>query len=544
MNFKIPRHLLYTTAAEPWQFDTVVIGSGVAGLMCAFKLSTHMRVALITKERLVDSNSFYAQGGLAISMGNNDSPELWLKDTMLAGAGLSRQDAVKKIISMTPQVIKDLESMGISFDIDEEGRYLLGREAYHTVRRILHAGGDQTGRMISQAMCAQIQNSSSAVIFEESFAVDILTDDNGSVCGVTAIVDDCDAVFSAPNVVVATGGCGQAYFFTSNPQVATGDGIAMAMRAGATLVDMEFMQFHPTICFAIPGQPFLVTEAVRGEGAKLVNSNSERFMPNYHEMAEIAPRDVVSKACFQEMKKTGSEWVYLDTTIFDVGFFSKRFPTVYNKCMKAGFDPTNQPIPVSPGAHYMMGGVEADLECKTSIPGLYACGEAASNGMHGANRLASNSIPEGLVTGVVAANTILESKRTRTQPVMPQPVESKHDLPITRTHLRIQNWENIGIARNGVDLEKHFNSILPCLECSPKNSLGMLELANLYQISASITASALARNESRGAHYRTDIDAQNKDWAQKRIHLKPKIDGNFVEVEAGTHPKESWSWIK
>lgn len=544
MNFKIPRHLLPTTATEPWQFDAVIIGSGVAGLMCAFKLSAYMKVALITKERLVDSNTFYAQGGLAISIAHNDSPQLWLKDTMLAGAGLSREEAVKKIISMTPQVIEDLESMGIRFDIDEEGRYMLGREAYHTVRRILHAGGDQTGRVISQAMCSQIQRSSSAVIFEESFAIDILTDDNGAVSGITAIVDDCDAVFLAPNVVVATGGCGQTHFFTSNPQVATGDGIAMALRAGATLVDMEFMQFHPTICFSIPGQPFLVTEAVRGEGAKLLNSNGERFMPKYHDMAEIAPRDVVSKACFQEMKETCSEWVYLDTTIFDVGFFSKRFPTVYNKCMKAGFDPTNQPIPVSPGAHYMMGGIEADLECRTSIPGLYACGEASSNGMHGANRLASNSIPEGLVTGVVAANSILATPGKKSLPVLPGKSTNINELPTSRTHLRLDNWENIGIARNGNDLEKHFSSLSHCLECSPKNTLGMLELANLFQVSATITASALERKESRGAHYRTDIKESSQEWSGKRVHLKSNLCGDCVEVSTGTHQKELWSWTE
>lgn len=543
MNFKIPRHLASNSSKEPWKFDAVVIGSGVAGLMCAIKLSTEMKVALVTKERLVDSNSFYAQGGMAVSMATNDSPELWLHDTMSAGAGLCRESAVRMIIDRTPEVIGDLEKMGISFDIDEEGRYMLGREAYHTVRRILHAGGDQTGRVISQTMCNRLQDSSSTVIFEESFAIDILTDSNGAVTGITAIVDDCDAIFSAPNVIIATGGCGQNYFYTSNPQVATGDGLAMALRAGATLVDMEFVQFHPTICFAIPGQPFLVTEAVRGEGAKLVNSNNERFMPAYHEMAEIAPRDIVSRACFDQMQKTGSEWVYLDSTIFDVGFFSKRFPTVYNKCMKAGFDPTTQPIPVSPGAHYMMGGIETDLNCKTTVKGLFACGEASCDSMHGANRLASNSIPEGLVTGIVAAKSVLESLNSSGNPLMPEnPKQS--NVSMGRTKMRIDNWDSIGIIRNGEKMSSHLDNLLPCLESGLSHSIGMLELANMYEISTAITVSALERLESRGAHYRSDMPNTDQEWGTKRVHLKPEFDGENVVVESGTHNKEEWSWTK
>jgi L-aspartate oxidase len=506
-------------------------------------LSRTMRVALITKERLVDSNSFYAQGGLAVSMSKNDSPSLWLNDTMSAGAGLCRKDAVKMIIDNTPKAISQLTDMGIMFDIDEEGRYLLGKEAYHTVRRILHAGGDQTGLVISQTMCNAIKNTTSAVIFEESYAVDILTDSNGEVAGLTAIVDDCDVVFSTANVVVATGGCGQTYFYTSNPQVATGDGIAMAMRAGATLVDMEFVQFHPTICFSIPGQPFLVTEAVRGEGAHLLNSNSERFMPKYHEMAEIAPRDIVSRACFDQMKKTGSEWVYLDTTIFDQGFFSKRFPTVYNKCMKAGFDPTVQPIPVSPGAHYLMGGIESDLECKTSVKGLFACGEACSNGMHGANRLASNSIPEGLVTGVIAAKSVLENQKKPKEPIMPGST-SQTSAAMTRTELRLENWNNVGITRNPDTMKIHMDRIQENLDHTLSHSIGMLELSNMFEISAAITASAIIRKESRGAQDRTDLPSQDENWGKLRVNLKPVIEGSQVRIETGTHDKEKWSWTK
>lgn len=544
MSFKIPRHITSSSASESWSYDAVVIGSGVAGLMCALKLAKHMKVALLTKERLVDSNSFYAQGGLAISMGNNDSPELWLKDTINAGAGLCRESAVQLVIDKTPGMIKELEDMGIWFDIDEEGRYLLGREAYHTVRRILHAGGDQTGRMISQTMCHQIQHMSSTVIFEESFATDILTDETGAVAGVSAIVDDADVIFSTSNVIIATGGCGQLYFYTSNPQVATGDGIAMAMRAGATLVDMEFVQFHPTICYAIPGQPFLVTEAVRGEGAKLINSNGERFMPKYHEMAEVAPRDIVSRACFEEMRKTGSEWVYLDTTIFDVGFFSKRFPTVYNKCMKAGFDPTTQPIPVSPGAHYLMGGIEADLDGRTSVKGLYACGEAASNGMHGANRLASNSIPEGLVTGMVCAKSVIADANKVGNMIFPDP-KTQTCLSMTRTQLRLENWKNVGIIRNGTDMTAHLaNLSRPCQQETKLHSIGMIELANMHCISLALTLSAQTRKESRGAQCRSDFTESDVEFGSQRVHIKSGKDGDSVVLTEGLHDKEKWSWTK
>ncbi|HOU08763.1 MAG TPA: L-aspartate oxidase [Caldisericia bacterium] len=539
---KIPRYIAGSSAKENWEFDAIVVGSGIAGVIATMRLSREMRVALITKERLVDSNSFYAQGGLAASLGEGDSIELWKSDTIKAGDGLCRESAVKMIEEQTPLIIEELNQMGVPFDLDNEGHFILGREAFHSVRRIIHAGGDQTGKMISQTMVDQLKTGSQATIFEEAFVVDILQDDNGEVAGVSAIIEDNDVMFSAPNVIIATGGSGQLYFYTSNPRVATGDGMAMALRAGATLVDMEFVQFHPTVCFAIQGQPFLVTEAIRGEGAFLLNDKQERFMPRYHEKAELAPRDIVSRACFNEMKLSGSPWVYLDTTKFERGFFQKRFPTVYSQCLKAGFDPTQQPIPVSPGAHYMMGGIETDLSCRTSIKGLYACGEAGSNGMHGANRLASNSIPEALVTGSLGAKSVLEDSRKAGPPE--RPFKPQYDRePYTRSELRLENWENIGLVREERKMERHLSKLRQGTLIVPESaSLGSLELANMYTVTSIITMSSLERKESRGSHMRTDYQAKDAIWGNLRVHTKAKLDGKHLEIEVGTSKKDGYSW--
>ena len=539
---KIPRYLSSNSATDVWEFDVIVVGSGVAGLIAAMKLSAQKRVALVTKERLVDSNSFYAQGGLAASLGQGDSLDLWEQDTLRAGDGLCRKAAVKLIEKETPKIIEELRQMGVPFDVDNEGNFLLGKEAYHSVRRIIHAGGDQTGRMISQVMCDQLKDLQKVAIFEEGFVIDILQDENGGVAGVSAIIDDQDVILSAPSVIVATGGCGQVYFYTSNPQVATGDGIAMALRAGATLVDMEFIQFHPTVCYEIPGNPFLVTEAIRGEGAKLVNDNGDRFMPRYHEAAELAPRDIVARACFMEMKKSGVGWVYLDTTIFDKTFFKTRFPTVYSQCIKAGFDPTSQPIPVSPGAHYLMGGIEVDLGSRTKIPGLYACGESGSTGMHGANRLASNSIPEGLVTGSNAANSVIEDNRKQKTLVYPTKPESEM-LPLTRSELRLVNWEAIGLIREENPMESLLSRIRQgTMVVAPNPSLGSFELSNMYTMTAVVAMSALERKESRGAQMRKDFPTKDEVFGKKRIHIIPTFEGATVDVEVGEHEKDEYSW--
>ncbi len=526
-----------------WEFDVVVIGSGVAGLMAASKLASSKRVALITKERLVDSNSFYAQGGMSAVIHDKDSRNLWKKDTMLAGAGLCREEAIDEVADKMGQIISDLNQIGVPFDVDLNGNLQLGREAFHSVRRILHAGGDQTGRYISKMMCKRLEGKTEAIIFEESFVVDILLDDNGEVAGLTAIVDDKDVIFKTPNIVLSTGGCGQIFSHTSNPSVATGDGIAMALRAGVTLVDMEFIQFHPTVCYANPSKSFLVTEAIRGEKAQLLNYKNERFMLKYSEHAELAPRDIVSRACYVEMSKYNQDWVMLDTTIFDPTFFKSRFPTVYSQCLEAGFDPCEQPIPVAPGAHYMIGGVEADIDCHTSLAGLYVAGEAGSTGMHGANRLASNSLPEGLVTGLNAAKTIIDDNRKMKEPIKPIVVESKNP-PITRSKLRASNWKNIGLIRYRQDMERHLEELASFGEFAfSQGILGVMELSNMFTVSTAVTMSAIERKESRGTHSRADFEEISNDWEKKRVHIKGKPTEEFTELNIGTHDMESYSWI-
>jgi len=538
----LPRFLSKSTASEYWKFDAVVIGSGVAGLMCAMKLAPHMRVALITKERLVDSNSFYAQGGLSAVVHNDDSIDLWKKDTLGAGAGLCRLSAVETVSSQMLAIVTELTEMGVPFDVDSDGNLQLGREAFHSVRRILHAGGDQTGSYISQVMSEQIESNTRVSVFQESFVIDILPDANGEVAGLSAVVDDMDVIFVTPHVVLSTGGCGQAYSHTSNPRVATGDGIAMALRAGASLVDMEFIQYHPTVCFAEPSKPFLVTEAIRGEGAKLYNDKGERFMSRYSEMMELAPRDIVSKACFDEIQKQEKEWVLLDTTIFDKTYLKTHFPTVYSQCISAGFNPSEQPIPVSPGAHYTIGGIEADTKCQTSLPGLFVAGEAGSTGMHGANRLASNSLPEALATGVSSAKIVMDSNRPMRYPDRPA-VNKTKDVLITRSELRKRNWSDIGVVREQTDMNKHLDMLRKSVRYPlPTSILGAMELANLFTVSTAITMSAIVRKESRGVHNRLDHPNSYDRWSNKRVHINSKPSDDRTEIKTGTHKGDEYSW--
>lgn len=510
--------------------------------MCAKKLAPHMRVALITKERLVDSNSFYAQGGLSAVIHDDDSAELWKKDTVGAGAGLCRLSAVERISTQIGDIVAELTDMGVPFDVDSSGNLQLGREAYHSVRRILHAGGDQTGSYISKVMSEQIEGKNSVSVFQESFVIDILPDGNGEVAGLSAVVDDMDVIFATPNVVLSTGGCGQAFSHTSNPLVATGDGIAMALRAGASLVDMEFIQYHPTVCYAKPSKPFLATEALRGEGAKLLNDKGERFMKKYSDMMELAPRDIVSKACFDEMQMQDKDWVLLDTTIFDRTFLKTRFPTVYSQCISAGFNPSEEPIPVAPGAHYTIGGIEADINCQTKLPGLYVAGEAGSTGMHGANRLASNSLPEALATGVNSANTVLGTNRQMRYPDRPTVTETKKAL-IARSELRNSNWSAIGVVREGTEMNKYLKMLRKAVRFPlPTSILGAMELANLFTVSTAITMSAITRRESRGVHNRLDFPDSYDKWKKKRVHINSKPSDDRTEISIGTHNGDEYSW--
>ncbi|MCS6862978.1 MAG: L-aspartate oxidase, partial [Abditibacteriales bacterium] len=384
---------------ERVEFDFLIVGSGIAGLSAALDAAESGSVAIVTKDALHEGSTFYSQGGIAAALDAEDSPAAHLEDTLNAGAGLCHREAVSVLVTEGPRCVRKLMRWGARFDTNAHGQLLLGREGAHRARRIVHAHGDSTGREVMCVLMAQARERGIAT-FENTFTVDVLTDEGGRCLGALAL----DAlgqlrIFQAKATILATGGCGQLYRVTTNPPVVTGDGLAMAFRAGATLRDMEFVQFHPT-ALAVPREPkFLISEAARGEGAILRNVHGERFMPRYHPMAELAPRDIVARSILEECHRTGSDHALLDLTAHPADFIAQRFPCIYATCKAHGYDPSRQPLPVSPAAHYMMGGVKTDTHGATDIPGLYACGEVANTGVHGANRLASNSLLEGLVFG-------------------------------------------------------------------------------------------------------------------------------------------------
>ena len=387
------------------KYSTVIIGSGIAGLYAALKVQQQVKlpdgILLITKSRLGESNSRYAQGGMVAVMKENktDSVASHISDTIKAGAGLSEFNTIKFISENSDAVVKDLLKFGVQFDKDDDNKFCYTKEAAHSVRRILHSGGDATGRMIEHALCQKVRENENIDIYEQTDAVELLVDSN-ECKGVIVFNNDIgeyETVYS-PAIILATGGIGQLYKYTTNPKGATGDGLALAYNAGAIMQDMEFVQFHPT-ALAIDGDEnrFLISEAVRGEGAKLCDADGNEFMAKYDDRKELAPRDIVTRANFNEMKENNSENVYLNAACIDSKKLAKRFPTISKKCLEHGIDITRDFIPVAPAAHYFMGGIKTNLKGETSINGLYAIGEVASTGLHGGNRLASNSLLECVV---------------------------------------------------------------------------------------------------------------------------------------------------
>ncbi|MGE5598809.1 MAG: L-aspartate oxidase, partial [Bacteroidota bacterium] len=376
--------------------DFVVIGSGLAGLYTALKLAKLGRVSLVTKAGLEESNTFFAQGGIAAAIDPADSPELHFQDTLAAGAGLCRAEAVEVLVNEGPDQVRELIALGVPFDRGSHG-VALTREAAHSRRRILHALGDATGRAISRVLAERVRENPAVEIWEHTLVTALLLA-KGRCAGAEAVAGDGRRrLFVGGATVLCTGGTGQLYTVTTNPRVATGDGIALAYQAGAQVVDMEFMQFHPT-ALSLPGAPhFLISETVRGEGGVLRNERGVRFMPAYHELADLAPRDVVSRAIARELAGSGADHVYLDLSALTPERIKTRFPNICETCRQYGLDITKDPIPVAPAAHYMMGGVATDLWGRSTLPGLFACGEVACTGVHGANRLASNSLLEDLV---------------------------------------------------------------------------------------------------------------------------------------------------
>lgn len=505
--------------------DVLVIGSGIAGLYTAIRASKHNQVLMITKKSLLESNTRYAQGGIAAVIAEDDSPAYHLQDTLVAGAGLCRREAVEALVNEGPDGVQELIRLGTLFDV-ENGELALTQEGAHSHRRILHANGDATGYEIVRALAAQASAHSGIEVWDEHFVIDLITD-HGECVGALVQKSDGTKVFvKARATVLCSGGAGQLYRYTTNPEVATADGVAMAYRAGAVIRDMEFIQFHPTsLCY--PGAPrFLVSEAVRGEGAFLRNIKGERFMERYHPQLELAPRDIVARAIVSEMEMTNSTFVYLDITHESAELIKHRFPTIYETCMRYGLDMTTDWIPVAPAAHYMMGGVKTDLNGESSIGRLFACGEVSSTGVHGANRLASNSLSEAIVFGhriVERIQTLppLNSIQIDSQ-LPPHSVGNRaweEQQPISERRLRLQKMmvRQVGLRRNGAGLQGAldklesemdiFNYLLTHKE--------EMEYANLLTCAWLVTSGALHRQESRGAHYREDFPLRDDAAWQK-----------------------------
>jgi len=490
--------------------DFVVVGSGVAGLWTALRLAPHGRVALVTKAELKEGSTQYAQGGIAVALSAKDSPELHLQDTLSAGAGLCDVPAVEVLAYEASQAVAELMDAGVNFD-QEGGQLLLGREAAHSHRRIVHAGGDSTGAEIERALCAQVHAHDSVDIYEEVMATRLLVAE-GRCAGLEArdLVGHTNLRFIARAMCLATGGLGALYRRTTNPMVSTGDGIALAFRAGAVVRDMEFVQFHPT-ALATPGTPkFLISEAVRGEGAVLKDVGGEPFMQRYHALRELAPRDEVARAVWSEMKKSGEAFVYLDFGPVGRHGIEQRFPGIVAELRRRGFDPPDDLIPVSPAAHYFMGGVDVDLHGATSVAGLHACGECACTGVHGANRLASNSLLEGLVFGSRAAKAMAKAG-----PLPAQTLATLEQMPVAPTpvaadvygEIREMMWDDVAIIRSEHSLNialKNLARLNRSLDTSAEPERWATERANMILVADIIVRAAINRKESRGAHYRTD----------------------------------------
>ncbi|MDT0460256.1 L-aspartate oxidase [Streptomyces sp. DSM 41527] len=536
--------------------DVVVVGSGVAGLTAALRCAAAgRRTVVVTKARLDDGSTRWAQGGIAAALGDGDTPEQHLADTLVAGAGLCDEAAVRTLVTEGPDAVHRLIRTGARFDTaPDSDEIALTREGGHHRRRIAHAGGDATGAEISRALVEAVRAAGLRTI-ENALVLDLLTDAGGHTSGVTLHVmgegqhDGVGAV-RAPAVVLATGGMGQVFSATTNPAVSTGDGVALALRAGAEVSDLEFVQFHPTPLYLGPdaeGQQPLISEAVRGEGAHLVDADGTRFMVGQHELAELAPRDIVAKAIMRRAHEQGVEHMYLDGRHFGAQMWETRFPTILAACRSHGIDPVTEPIPVAPAAHYASGGVRTDLRGRTTVPGLYACGEVACTGVHGANRLASNSLLEGLVFAERIAADIAEgpAPACTTDPAPapatdPAPASApRTTLPLlapeTRTAVQRIMTAGAGVLRSAGSLARaaaeldrlHREATEASADTthkSPEPGVEAWEATNLLCVARVLVAAAQRRTETRGCHWREDHP--DRDDASWRRHFRITLDAD------------------
>jgi len=536
--------------------DVVVVGSGVAGLTAALELRTRVpRVLLVTKTTLSSGSTVWAQGGIAAALDPSDSPAAHLEDTLVAGVGLCDPRAVEVLVTEGPARVRELVGRGAVFDVAPNGKISLTREGGHHADRIVHAGGDATGAEVSRALVAQIEavrDDPGIEVVENALALDVLTGPPGPngapgrACGVTLHVigeGTRDGVGAALGraVVLATGGIGQVYRSSTNPAQATGDGIAAALRAGATLGDLEFVQFHPTVLWlgsGVKGQLTLVSEAVRGEGALLLDTDGVRFMPDVHPMAELAPRDVVAHAIVRRMAATGADHVWLDARHLGASFLRRRFPTIHERLAEHGIDLTTDLVPVAPAQHYHSGGIVTDLVGRSTVPGLYAAGEVACTGVHGANRLASNSLLEGLVFATRAARHIAAQVRAGALPrTEPEPRPGAAALVTAASRSRIQRAasDGPGVLRDAAGLQRAAAALaaVPTDAYARRDDGRVLaepqvaewETTNVHQVATALTAAALLREESRGGHARSDFPRMSDRW---RVRLELALDPDGV----------------
>jgi L-aspartate oxidase len=499
------------------------VGAGVAGLRAAIELASAGRVLVIAKDSLRESSSEYAQGGIAAALSDDDEVELHEQDTLVAGDGLCDPDAVRTLVEEAPAAIEQLIEWGTAFD-REGSKLLFAREGAHSRNRVLHAHGDSTGSEIVSTL-RQHARMLEGVAFQSFAAVTDFLIRDGEVAGVWAFdeMTHSTVLVEARAVLLATGGLGRVFENTTNPDVATGDGVACAYRAGAVISDIEFVQFHPTALYVESAPRFLLSEALRGEGAYLRNASGERFMERYHPLRELAPRDVVSRSIVMELRATGDASAFLDMTHLPSGFVRERFPRIYETCLSYGVNLETMQAPVRPAAHYAMGGVKTDLHGLTTLPRLYAAGEVACTGVHGANRLASNSLLEGIVFGARAGAAMRETSELHTM----NAVTEKPVFPaISERNLRAIAWNSCGVLRNGPELNAAHNRLLAnFLGAQTSPGRASFELRNMHQVALLISQAALAREESRGGHYRTDFPLKSEAFQKHSIMASgsPKV---------------------
>ena len=514
------------------KFDVLIVGSGISGLICALELAKSGKTVFIaTKEAVTESSSLYAQGGIAVPLSQEDSVGKHLDDTVKVGCGLNDIDVARKIISYSNEALKKLINYGVKFDLDLEGHIHQTKEAAHLVPRVVHVGGDTTGRFVVKALIDHACREPNISISQGTVVLSILKDDNGNANGV--LLEDVAKnkyIVMASDVIVASGGIGQLFERTTNPLVCTGDGIVLAHKVGAELMDLEMIQFHPTVCLE-NGDPFLITEAIRGEGGRLRNVKGDFFASKYHELADLAPRDILARSILKEMNNTKSKFVLLDVSNFEVNYFQARFPTIFKVCVERKFDLFNKGIPVAPAAHYFIGGIKTNVHCQTTVPHLWALGECAVNGFHGANRLASNSLLECVVTPYFLVEKLLDGKDEAKSFTNNDEVEIKideneyEDIGVKNAliELKKHNSKNLGLLRNEHDLMEHKIWLSNLVSSFNVNYFStnshVQELKNMLLLSYIISVAALERKCSLGVHYRED--------SKGKAHLEHSLIDKF-----------------